>query len=167
MLSSFRILLIPLFVFAAFVGNMFWAAMVLLLSAITDFADGFLARRFNWITNLGKILDPIADKLTQIVVCVVFFYIFPQFWMFFSFLIFKEGLMLLLGMILVRRQVPVTSARWFGKISTALFFVVMILIAMIPNLQTVVIHTMLLTTCIMALLSGVLYIVQTGKAGGE
>ena len=68
LLSLIRILLIPVFVALFFHDEMIWAALILIISGLTDTLDGYIARHFNMITNLGKVLDPIADKLTQAVV---------------------------------------------------------------------------------------------------
>ena len=67
LLSVFRICLVPVFIYL-FMGKRLYviALMVFLLAGITDVVDGVLARRFNWITNAGKILDPFADKCMQI-----------------------------------------------------------------------------------------------------
>ena len=66
MLSVFRLILIPFFVYAYCVEQNFWkTAALLALSGISDTADGYIARRFNMVSDLGKIIDPVADKLTQ------------------------------------------------------------------------------------------------------
>jgi CDP-diacylglycerol---glycerol-3-phosphate 3-phosphatidyltransferase len=65
-ITFFRLLLIPVFIWTfsdPTPERSFWAAVVFAVAAITDFFDGFLARRHGQITNLGKLLDPVADKL--------------------------------------------------------------------------------------------------------
>ena len=65
-LSCIRILLVFVFLFVFFVvDNIYLALLIFLIAGATDVIDGYLARRNNWITNLGKILDPVADKLMQ------------------------------------------------------------------------------------------------------
>ena len=79
MLSFFRICLIPVIVWLYLVKkNYTWTVCILILSGVTDMVDGFIARRFNMISNLGKVLDPIADKLTQTVMLVCLFTRFPM-----------------------------------------------------------------------------------------
>ena len=78
LLSLIRILLIPVFGVLFYQGEIAWAVVVLVLSGLTDFFDGKIARRFNQISALGKILDPIADKLTQITIAVVIFLEFQK-----------------------------------------------------------------------------------------
>ena len=82
-LSFFRILLIPVIIWLYLVkDNSIWAGYVLILSGLTDVLDDFIARRFNVASDLGKVLDPVADKLTQaaMLIClsIRFLYI-PQF----------------------------------------------------------------------------------------
>ena len=158
-LSFFRIILIPFFVMLALRGNMFWTGMLLIISGVTDLLDGFLARQFNWISGLGKVLDPIADKLTQITVCVLFALILGGwFWLFFAFLIFKELVMLILGLYLVKRDVKIQGARLLGKITTGLFYFSMVLIALFPALPAAVKYVLLLGVCVCALITGLRYI---------
>ena len=158
-LSFFRILLIPVLVYQVLQGTMLSAAITLIISGLTDLLDGFLARRFNWVSKLGKMLDPAADKLTQITVCVLFAFIFgTRFWFFFAFLIFKELVMLVLGFYLLKKGANIEGARWFGKMTTALFYFSMILFALIPPLPYSVKYTLLAAMCISALITGLCYI---------
>ena len=73
LLSFFRILLIPAFAVLFSKGQLVWAVVMLALSGLSDFFDGKIARRFNQVSELGKILDPIADKLTQATIAIMLF----------------------------------------------------------------------------------------------
>lgn len=64
-LSTFRIVMIPFYLIAIFNEDKLGAGLILIVSGITDLLDGFLARQFNWMSEIGKLLDPLADKLTQ------------------------------------------------------------------------------------------------------
>ncbi|MBO5682867.1 MAG: CDP-alcohol phosphatidyltransferase family protein, partial [Clostridia bacterium] len=64
-MSIIRILLVGVFAYTIFCVNPIVAMIVFLIAGATDVVDGYLARRYNWITDLGKILDPVADKLMQ------------------------------------------------------------------------------------------------------
>ena len=94
LMGYFRLLLIPVFCYLYLAKEAYhWAAGVVLLSSLTDLFDGMIARKFNMITNLGKALDPIADKLTHgaLALCLAFRY--PQMWVLFGLMVLKEGYM--------------------------------------------------------------------------
>ena len=76
LLSLLRILMVPIMAVLFVKGYPIWAVFVLFLSGVSDFLDGKIARRFNQISDLGKILDPVADKATQITVAVLLFLFF-------------------------------------------------------------------------------------------
>lgn len=63
LLSLFRLLLIPVFLVLLVTGQYIWALVVLVVSSLTDFVDGFVARQFNQVTRVGQLLDPAADRL--------------------------------------------------------------------------------------------------------
>ena len=158
LLSAFRIILIPFFIYQVIQDNMLAAAIILIVSALTDMFDGFLARRFNWITQLGKVLDPTADKMTQIAVCVLFALRLSQYWVFFAVLMLKDLIILAVSVYLLKNKVAFSGAKWFGKVSTTLFYVSMILIALIPTLPAWAIYALLISTTVCALVSLTLYI---------
>ena len=136
LLSLIRILLIPVFGVLFYQGEIAWAVVVLVLSGLTDFFDGKIARRFNQISALGKILDPIADKLTQITIAVVIFLEFQKStdptihwfkWVFLVFL-FKELLMVIVGAIMLACGLRPGAAEIYGKVATFVFYAVMVLV---------------------------------------
>ena len=157
-LSSFRIALIPFFVWQMLAGSTLAAGLILLASGITDTLDGQLARRFGWITDLGKILDPIADKLTQTAVSICFIIRFPQLWFFFAVLIAKDLVMLTLGGYLTKGGVKIEGAKWFGKVATVVFYVVMILIVLFPSIPEWVTIGLLALDVTCAVAAGLSYI---------
>ncbi len=127
-LSTIRILLVFVFVYVFFaLDSAFWAIIIFLLAGATDIVDGFLARRFNWISNLGKILDPFADKLMQctVLVCLWIKGIIP-FWFVLPFFI-KEGGTLLIGLIVIKRRNVVVVSKWYGKAAVCLFYATIVL----------------------------------------
>lgn len=106
-LSYIRLLLIPIFVYIYITANStsdyYVAALIILLSGLTDMLDGLIARKFNQITELGKTIDPIADKLTQaaIVGCLMFRY--DYMWILVLLLVVKELFMGINGLILLKK----------------------------------------------------------------
>lgn len=121
-LSVLRIVMVGIFAYLFQMGRPLAALLVYVLAFLTDILDGYLARRNGWITNLGKLLDPFADKLL-IVVALVCIYLGKQqtaFLVLFILSAVKELLMVLGGAIMLRRHV-VVFADWFGKIATGLF----------------------------------------------
>ena len=136
LLSFLRILMVPLFAVLFMKGYYLWSIGVLALSGLSDFFDGKIARRFNQVSALGKVLDPIADKLTQITIAVVFYITFARAsdatvkafsWIFLIFLV-KEAVMIVGGAIMIAIGLRPGAAEMPGKVATFAFYVIMILI---------------------------------------
>lgn len=127
LLSVFRILLIPVIVWL-YCGkrDYLMAAWVLLLSGATDIADGFIARRFHMVSDLGKVLDPIADKLTQTAALVCLLTRFRAVWWLLGVLVVKETVMAVMGLLVIRRTGAVYSASWHGKLATCVLYAVIL-----------------------------------------
>lgn len=128
LLSIFRLVLVPVFTYEFLANDNFVLAGVLLLvSGITDCLDGWIARKFNMITNLGKILDPLADKLTQIVtvLCLAIKGLHMM-WILLAVLVIKDLIMLIGGITIYRKKEFVVSSNWYGKIATIVFYVAVI-----------------------------------------
>ncbi len=122
-LSVIRIILVLVFVVVFFLPiSKIWALIVFLTAGATDVVDGFLARKYNWITDLGKILDPFADKLMQctVLVCLCIENVVPIWFLLIFFA--KEIMTLLLGFIAIRRRSVVVVSKWYGKASVCLFY---------------------------------------------
>lgn len=134
LITYFRLLLIPLFVLTYYEENYVLALACLALSAVSDVADGYIARHYHMVTDLGKFIDPVADKLTQ---AAMFFCVarrIPSIWILFGFLAVKELVMLLWGSVILRRTGEVNSARWYGKVCTAVLYASMALLVLLPDL---------------------------------
>ena len=124
-LSCIRISLVGVFVYLFFNNypqNLIWAVVVFLAAGLTDVIDGFLARRFNWITNVGKILDPLADKLMQctVLVCMLIKGIIPA-WLVIPFVL-KELLILSGGLFMIKRRDIVAVSNIYGKATVVFFY---------------------------------------------
>lgn len=124
-LTIVRFLLIPFILFYIFTGNYILAFIFFTISGITDVVDGFIARKFNLISNFGKLMDPLADKLTQIatLTSLVIINIIPI-WILIIVLV-KEFVMIVGASFLYGKDVVVYS-RWYGKAATVLFYLAIV-----------------------------------------
>lgn len=161
-LSYIRIILIPIFVYlylnAQSQEDHYVVASIIIFSGLTDLFDGLIARRFHQITELGKLIDPVADKLTQgaIVFCLVMKYRYM--WLIVLLFVFKELALLLGNVVLLRKGKKLDGAKWFGKISTAIFYVCMTALVGLPVSQNWA-NVLMILTGIFLSLSFVLYTV--------
>lgn len=122
LLTYLRILLIAPFVIS-FIKEQYILAMVFLgISALSDCCDGYITRRFNQITALGKMLDPVADKLTLLAVMVCITIMTPQVLPLMVILIIKDVSMLIGGTILLKKGLNPPAAKWYGKLGTIMFY---------------------------------------------
>ena len=143
LLSLLRILLVPVFVILYLLSSdermdlMYWSFGVLILSGVTDSLDGIIARKCNQITDLGKLLDPVADKLTQVAVVICLATRFSQLIPLVVICFVKELAQSIGGLILLRRGAEVRGASWYGKMCTFVFYGVMALIVLLPNMYSV------------------------------
>ncbi len=125
-LSVLRLVLIPVFAVLYLTGESNWAFGVLLFSGITDLLDGVIARKCHQITDCGKLLDPLADKLTQVVVLVCLAVRYHHLLPLMGLCLIKEGCQAIGGIILLRKNVAVRGSKWFGKVSTVVFYACML-----------------------------------------
>lgn len=129
-MSLFRILLIPFLAYYLLHKQIPGAMAMLALSALSDALDGIVARKFNQITELGKMLDPLADKLTQGTIAICMGVLFPSICPLLILLVVKEITMLCGAVYLLSHQKKPCAARWYGKVSTVLFYVSIALIVL-------------------------------------
>ena len=128
-LSFVRIILVPIFLVSYFKFESQGAlitTIILIVSAFTDVIDGFIARKFNMISNFGKMLDPIADKLTQASVVVAISIKHTEFVPLMALIVFKEFLMFLGSLNLVNSGFRPAEAKWFGKLGTVSIYAFML-----------------------------------------
>lgn len=135
-LSFARIIMVPIFAVLFLKGQIVPALLVLALSGLSDFLDGKIARRFNQVSELGKVIDPVADKLTQITIAVLLYLKFHSSengmiktfsWIFLVFII-KELVMVVFGGIMIAVGLKPGAAEIYGKVATFVFYGVMILL---------------------------------------
>lgn len=158
-LSFLRLLLIPLFVWL-YTGlhNYVAALLVVAFSGLTDILDGIIARRYHMVTDLGKILDPAADKLTQLALVICLSLRYPWMWAVLVLFVVKEITMALLGWAVLRKTGTVNSSRWYGKLCTAVLYGGMGLLILLPHLPASVVSGILALCSGALLLSFVLYV---------
>lgn len=156
MLSLFRLLLIPVYVAlylnARSTEDYYLSAGILAVSCLTDMLDGKIARHFNVITTLGKILDPIADKATQITLILCLSTRYPIEIYLIILFVLKESFQIIAGAIAYRKGRILKGALMSGKICTTVLFLSLILLVMLPSLpQSVVYVTFAIdTVCMLA-----------------
>lgn len=125
LLSVLRITLIPVIVKLYRVNGAYHAALlVLILSGLTDVADGIIARKWNLVSDLGKILDPVADKLTQMAMLFCLLTRFSHMWLPLAVLTVKEVITGIMGLKAIQTSGEVKGADWHGKICTVLLYTV-------------------------------------------
>ena len=121
-LSMLRVAMIPIIARLYFDEEYYGAVGVMILSGITDIIDGFVARKFNMTSNLGKILDPVADKLTQGLILLCLAVRYPYMLIMFGLMAVKELVLSIVGIMAIKKTQKVKSANWHGKITTFLLY---------------------------------------------
>jgi cardiolipin synthase len=134
------------------------AAAIVLASGLTDFLDGFIARTFNMVTELGKLLDPLADKLTQ--ASLIFVLIVEIKWMFLLLILFvaMQLFMFIAGLAMLKKDKRLDGSKWFGRVSTAVFYAVMLVLVALPELSEVTQNILMMVCGIFLTMSFALYI---------
>lgn len=136
-LSFLRILLVPFMAYFLLNNQIFLAFLMVALSGLSDAFDGYFARKLNQVTELGKMLDPIADKLTQVVATVCIAVKFPQLIGILVVFVIKEVLMSMGAAYLMHKNKKPGAARWYGKAATVLFYFSVAVIVLMDAFFTV------------------------------
>jgi len=173
-LSVIRLMLVPVFIYLFFEyyeERIYIPLCVFALAGLTDVVDGYLARRNNWITNLGKFLDPFADKLLQCSVLVCFAISSPALWWVAGMFIAKE-LFMICGALIVLKKIKVTvKSHWYGKITTAVFYAIAMLVFIFKifdfEMGGPATVSLFVSALILALFSMVMYILDTLRINAE
>lgn len=143
LLSLFRLILIPVYVViylnAQTRRDYALSAGILAVSCLTDLIDGKIARHFNMISTVGKVLDPLADKATQFTLIVCIANEFPVLWSLSGLFIIKEGFQLIAGLVNYRKGKMLKGALMTGKVCTTVLFISLILMVFLHEHMT---HTM-------------------------
>lgn len=167
LLSAIRLILVGVFVVLFESDNLTAAMTVFVFAGFTDVTDGFLARRFGWESNIGRLLDPLADKLMQctVLICLAMHGILPM-WFVIPYMI-KEAAMLLGGIFMLKKKDVVVKSRWYGKATCVFFYAVIVAVAIIiivsgDNIEPVkpIIYTLCAVTLAMTVAAMVCYFIS-------
>lgn len=127
-------------------GNYAASALVIALGGITDFLDGQIARRCHMITQLGKIIDPLADKAMQLAIAIALTSRYPLMGILLILFLIKEASQGICCLIGLRKQRKLDGAMWFGKVSTAVFYVLMVILIAFVDLPMWLVNTCISVT---------------------
>ena len=147
-LSLFRLLLIPIYVYIYLNADKpsdYWlAGGILIISSLTDMLDGIIARKFKMVSQLGKLLDPIADKATQGILMICLSIQYNNMRILLTFFIIKEGFMAVMGIINFKRGKMLSGAKMSGKVCTTVLFVSMILLILFPDMSAKAVNSLII-----------------------
>ena len=171
LMGYFRIILIPVYLWLYFnasgTADYVKAAAVIGISELTDCFDGKIARRFDLITEWGKILDPIADKLTLGAVILSLTFRYPLMRAVVLLYIVKEGYMLIMGGLMMKKGRQMDGAQWYGKVCTAYTYVMIFLLLLIPGLPAMATKAMIGLCCLIMLFTLASYVLFYGRMRKE
>ncbi len=158
LLSYLRLILIPAIIWLYCVERSYTAAAwIMAISAATDVVDGWIARHYHLVTDWGKIVDPIADKLTQIAICLCLAWRFTPVRYMLVLLVIKEIYMGIIGLVFIHKTDSVEGAKWYGKMTTVIFFFGALLLILFPEMPTVGVIALVSLESASIILSMVLY----------
>ena len=171
MICYLRILLIPVFCWLYITAedstDYLLATCVVLFSSFTDLFDGMIARKFNQVTELGKVLDPVADKLTHAAMAICLVTRYPLMWGLLALMAVKEGYMAVMGIKFLRRGKMLDGALWFGKVCTATLFTGMVVLFFLYALTPLAANIIISVMMVMMVITLVLYIPVFGRMKEE
>ncbi len=160
-LTYIRIMLVPVFVLVYMnsrsLSGHIWAIVIVALSALTDVVDGIIARKYNMITDLGKIIDPIADKAMQfaMIFCVVIRY--RLIWILFAIYAVKELVSLGFSSYLFKHGKHISGANWAGKLCTVVLYAVMLALIVFPKVPDRIVKILIAVSGAFMILAFVIY----------
>ena len=164
LLSVVRIALIPVIVWLySFEQNYHAAIGVILLSAATDIVDGWIARHFNMISDFGKALDPLADKLTQGALLLCLLSKYDQMWGLIVIFGLCEITKFTLGIIIAKKHDEVNSAKWYGKANTVVIYATMMALILFPQMNDILANILMIFCGVVMIIAHVLYFISLGK----
>lgn len=163
LITYFRFILIVPFAFFFLKEEYVSSAVCIGLSGLSDCFDGFAARKLNQVTSLGKILDPIADKITLLVVVVCMVILVPVVLPVLIVLLLKDVLMLLGGTDLINKGITPPAAKWYGKVGTVVFYISVFIIVFLKAIFSYENFALDLTLLSVTALTMIFALYQYGK----
>lgn len=146
LLSLFRLVLIPVYVYiylnATESYQFLVAGSIMAVSCLTDMIDGKIARHFNMISTVGKILDPLADKVTQFTLTVCLSLKYPALRPVLILFVVKEIFQLVVGIVHLRRGKMLPGALMAGKVCTTILFVSLIAMVLFPTMDSRIVDSL-------------------------
>lgn len=162
-LSLFRLILIPVYMViylnATAPSDYYLAGGILAVSCLTDMIDGKIARHFNMISTVGKILDPFADKMTQFALTLCLSIRYPVLRPVLILFIIKETFMLVMGIRNLRKGKMLSGALMAGKICTTILFVSLTLLVLIPQMDSMIVTVIAVIDTVFLIYSFVSYFI--------
>lgn len=162
-LSLLRIVMIPIYMFLYFNGRYPESLVVVAASALTDILDGFIARKFHMVSTLGKVLDPIADKLSQLTLMLCLVTRFPHMLYPILLIVVKELTSGILGLVTLKKTGLVEGADWHGKVTTVLLYAMMMLHIIWYSIPALVSDITIGICLVMMAVSFVLYVLRYAR----
>ncbi len=162
-LCYIRILLVPLFLYIFFTAaepkDYYIATSVVMISGATDFLDGQIARKFNMVTDLGKLIDPIADKLMQLAMVVALTYEIPYMYILVILFVLKECVTSVVGFIVLKTvKRRLNGAKWYGKVCTAVLYAVMLILVAFPHVDLMLQRCLLIVCAAALIMAFIMYV---------
>ena len=160
-LSFVRLCLIPVIIWL-YIGRgyYFLSGIVVLFSGLTDIVDGYIARKFNMISDVGKVLDPIADKATQLAVLILLTISFPLMIVPIAVTVLKETFMATSGYLVIKKCDIVLGAEWHGKLATVVLTATMALHLFWHNINATLSCVTIILSAAVILFSLVMYVIR-------
>lgn len=162
LMGYLRIILLPIFLILYTRANDTFdyviAFLVLVFSFLTDFFDGKIARKLDMVTDFGKVLDPIADKLTQAVLALAILHRYSLMLLFLIVFVIKETYMAIMGLYLIKKKKGINGAQWCGKICTAIIDSCSFILLIFTNISYFIAYVLIAFMIIATIVSFLIYI---------
>lgn len=172
MITAFRFCLVPIYIavfYSSVENSLLYSTLIFILAGITDIIDGYIARKYDLVTKLGTVLDPLADKLMQLTVLITFTtkgYI--PVWAI-TIIGIKEVLMIIGGLILYYgKSDAVIPANKYGKLATVMFYVTILTIAFSSTgANSLISMILIVATVVITLIAFINYLIGFTRVNKE